>query len=225
MADPAVAQLVQVINGEDHPRVVVGDHRRDSPTVDGPIDQDQGKIGTDQLLDQGVAPTRGREEHAVDLSLEQNGLGLTVLLFVVVGVGEHEGVPGFGEPIFGSPHHRGEERVRDVGDQHPDGEGPSRLETARDTVHAVTEGLRRPTDPLQVSGLTIEAVRSFGAREAVATWTPAAFATSCTPGCRIGSVSAGRDQLRHPAIVCTSRRSPASSCPCGLNPSGRGSSR
>ena len=67
---------------------------------------------------------------------------------VVVGVGEHERVSRLGQSVLGAANHRREERVRDVGNEHPDRERPARLEPARHAVHPIPERVGGLADAL-----------------------------------------------------------------------------
>ena len=74
-----------------------------------------------------------------------------LLARIVVRVGQDERVARFMQRVLGAAHHPGEERVRDVRDQHADRERAAHLQAPRDTVHAVPErvgGVPHPFDGL-----------------------------------------------------------------------------
>ena len=95
--DPPVAQVVQVIDGQRHARVVVGDHRRDAAPIDRSVDEHEGDAGRDQLLDDRVTPAGRGEQQPVHLPFEHDRLVLAFLHFVVVGVREDQRVAALGQ--------------------------------------------------------------------------------------------------------------------------------
>ena len=147
MGDALVAQPGQMGDGEPDAPLVVDRDRRQAVVVREPVHQHHRQVRPGCLGQHGVVEVRRREDETVHVPrphlLEDNPLPLAV----PVGVAEQRDITGGGEPVLDAPHDRREQRIVQVGDEHPDGVRAPGPQAARHRVRPVAEefrGLKHP---------------------------------------------------------------------------------
>ncbi len=134
-------------DGETDPRVVVSRDRRQRPILAGAVDQDDRDSRLRQLREIGRRPPGGGENQTVDAAVEHGAEHSGFLLGVVVRVGQDQRVVGLPQGVLDPPDDGREQRIGEVGQQHPDGEGPVGLQAPGERIGLVPEGLRRLQNP------------------------------------------------------------------------------
>jgi len=147
VADAGVAEPGQVGDRRRRPAAVVRHDREDAAAVDGAVDEDDGEIRRDRVGDDRMAALGRRDHEAVDLARDQRLEPLPLLGRLAVGRRDEGGVPGRVEHPLDAANDGREQRVLEVGDQHPDGERAPRLQPARDRVQRVAHLARGLLDP------------------------------------------------------------------------------
>ena len=107
MDHPLVAQLGEMLHCQLHAGALVPADVRKPSAGSVPVDENGGNSVVGDLLQQRVLPPGRGDDEAIGaagaklLHLPSLGVG------VVVGVGQHQGVAGQAEHLFGRAHHRG----------------------------------------------------------------------------------------------------------------------
>jgi len=153
VADAGVAETGQVGDRGRRPAPVVRHDGEDAAAVDGAVDEDDGQVRRDGVGDDRMAALGRRDHEAVDLARDQRLEPLPLPGRLAVGRGDEGGVPGGVEHPLDAADDGREERVLEVGDQHPDGERPPRLQPARDRIQRVAHLARGLLDPVGRGGI------------------------------------------------------------------------
>ena len=143
VGDPAVAERHEMRDrGGDSP-VVVADDGRSAVLVEA-VEQHERRGPVE--LEEVILERRGRGDPAVDLAQSQRVHDGSRALRVVVGVGDQRGEAGRQQRVLDSAHHRREQRIGEVGEDHADRHRSRGLQAARDRVGRVAHLERRLGD-------------------------------------------------------------------------------
>ena len=113
-----------------------------------------------EVIQLGGRQVNRHHNHAVD-AVPQHDLAKMLLVLVdVVAVRDHDFIIVLARDVLNSACHRVIKAVRQVGDQHADGLGPTGAQAARHHIRAITQFLNGSQDAL--AGLLADLRRRFG---------------------------------------------------------------
>jgi len=139
VGDAGVAELGQVPHRHRRPAAVVGDDREDPAALDRPVHEHDRESRRDRVGHHRMAALGRRDDEAVDLARDQRLEPLALAGRVAVCRGHQGRVARGVEDAFDAADDGREERILEVGDEHPDAERAPGLQPARDRVQRVAE--------------------------------------------------------------------------------------
>ena len=143
LGEAGVAELDQVSRRQRPARPVVVEHVRERAARDAADGDHHRREAGRRLEDVAVAEAGAGDDDRVDPAAEQAVHSPLQLLGVVLGLEDQREHLLGGEGLGDAVDHRGDERVGQVGDDHPDGRRRPPAQRPGDVVAAVAEVLRR----------------------------------------------------------------------------------
>ena len=115
-----VSKADQVIKHRTHTVVVVNDYGADTVLVNRAIDEHEGYVVCDTLIDNTVFAPGRRDDHALDRPAAHNTQSIEFLVLLVIGIRRDDRIAGCFPRVLNAANHWWKQRVCQIGDQDAD---------------------------------------------------------------------------------------------------------